>query len=165
LVVDVLELRVRAGTIAHHDHRALAAVFQLIKRAAGDERRHARLHHGLPAVGKMHRALALDDVERLVGVVAMHVVLVAGIGVIVNPRVHARRAQDHGSFLHVVRQLYGIDDFDRHKAPPLRADSLNSRSRDVNPVSRVVSHRERYYDRLLRSIDTSKGGSTQWIGG
>jgi hypothetical protein len=92
-----------------------AAVFQLIKGPSGDERRHSGLHHGLAAVGKMHRAFAFDHVKRLIGVVAMHIVLVSGVGIVMHPGVHPRRAEHHFSFLELVRQLYGFDDFDRYR--------------------------------------------------
>src|SRR3954453_2415050 len=70
-VIDDHDIVLAAGPVAHQDHVALAAVDELVERAAGDERRHAGLEHGRAAVGKLHRAFAFEAGEDLILVVAM----------------------------------------------------------------------------------------------
>src|SRR5918992_1662081 len=59
-VVDDLNLFGGSGAIAHHNHRPSPAIFQLVKRAAGDGRNHPGLQNCFATIRKMHRAFAVD---------------------------------------------------------------------------------------------------------
>jgi hypothetical protein len=61
----------------------------------------------------MHGALAVDDVKRLIGIVAMHLVFVAGF-VVMHPGVKARGVKDFLSPFLLVGEIDHVDDFDGH---------------------------------------------------
>jgi hypothetical protein len=84
LIVYVLDGFGRPGSIAHHDHWAIAAVFQAGRRSPGDGCRHSRFHYRLTAIREMHRAFTFD-IKRLVRVVIVHVIPLAGIWIVMHP--------------------------------------------------------------------------------
>ena len=61
------------------------------------------------AVGKVHRQLALDHLERLILIVAVHLVHLIGL-VVVHPRVEAAGVQHHGAPLRLMSERFGVDD-------------------------------------------------------
>ena len=93
---------------------AVAAVDELVERAAGDQRRHAGLEHGRAAVGKPHGAFALEAGEDLVLVVAVQFVMVAGIGIVVHPGMQLAGVHHHRALLLLQRDLFRIDDLNSH---------------------------------------------------
>ena len=93
-------------------------VLELIERAAGDQRRHAGLEHGRGAVRKAHGALAFEAGEDLVLVVAMHLVMVAGIGIVMHPGMHLAGVHHHRALLLTQRDLFRVDDLNSHCVPP-----------------------------------------------
>ena len=87
LVIDMLDRFRSAGAIAHQAPWIRSGILQLVERPTGDRCHHARCHDRFAAVGKMHGAFAIDDIKGLVGVVTVHVVFVAGLGVNMQPGV------------------------------------------------------------------------------
>src|SRR5262249_10215983 len=81
-VVDDHHVVLIARAVAHQDHVARSRILELVERSAGDQRGHAGLEHRRGAVRKMHRALAFETGEDLILVVAMHVIMVARIGIV-----------------------------------------------------------------------------------
>ena len=70
---------------------------------------------GFAAIGEMHGAFTVDDIECLIGVVAVHVVCVAGLGVNMHPRVKPVGVEDLLAF--AFSGLFDhIDDFNRHSS-------------------------------------------------
>ena len=128
----MLDVLGRTRAVAHEDHGAGAGVFELVEIAAVNERRHAGLHDGLAAVGKVHGALALDDVEALVRVVAVHVVPVAGLGIDVHPTVEPLGVHDDLALLVLVRLLDQIHDLYGHVVLPSKKTSFNRACRSAH---------------------------------
>ena len=62
----------------------------------------------------MHRAFALEADKGLILVVAMHLVMIAGIGIVMHPGVHFARGKNLGALLLGVGYFADIDDFNRH---------------------------------------------------
>src|SRR5690606_23375196 len=83
-----------------------------------DGRHHAWLEHSLAAVREMHGAFALDDVEGLVLVVAMHLVALARGGVVVDPGVEPLGVHDYRAALLSLCNLAGVEDLNGHVRPP-----------------------------------------------
>src|SRR5687767_5779211 len=122
-VVDDLDLFRGSRAVAHHDHRAVAGVLQRVKRAAGYERGLAGLERHFPAVRKAHRAFAVQYDESLIGVVAVHRVLLAW-RVVMHPGVKPRRVKNVLTLFFLVRHIQQIDDFDTHEKSSLCCCSL-----------------------------------------
>ena len=61
----------------------------------------------------MHRALAVNHIKGLIGVVAVHVVFVAGLGINMNPGMEFLGVEDHFS-LTFFGHLNHVHDFDWH---------------------------------------------------
>jgi len=70
----------------------------------------------------MHRAFALDHVKSLVGIMAVHVVFVAGLGVNMQPGMESLRVKNPFSLLVLVRHLDQIINFNWH-SPSAIVDS------------------------------------------
>jgi hypothetical protein len=64
----------------------------------------------------MHRALSLKHAERLICVVAMHVIFVAGFGIDMHPRVQTFSVEDAGSFSFFVGSLQQVENFYGHSS-------------------------------------------------
>src|SRR6266481_6435834 len=115
-VVDVLDRILRTGPVAHQDHRDCPCVLQLIKRSALNCGHHAGSQYGFTPVRKMHGALPLQHAERLIRVVAMHVVFVAGFGIDMYPCVQTFTVEDGFSLSFLVGNLQQVEDFYRHSS-------------------------------------------------
>jgi len=119
-VINFLEGFLRPGTVSHHDHRPGTRIFQLVEGTAGDRCCHARSQNRVAAVRKTHRALALDNIKGLVRVMAVHIVLFTR-RIIVHPRVKAGGIEDIVPPFLLVRKLYHVHDFNRHRMSSLLA--------------------------------------------
>ena len=115
LMIDDPHIVLMTGPVAHHDHRPVASVFQLIKAPTLNQRRHPGLQSRFAAVGKMHRAFALEADKGLIFVVAMHLVMIAGIGIVMHSGVHFARGKNSGALLLSVSYFANIDYLDCHR--------------------------------------------------
>src|SRR4030095_5962611 len=88
-------------------------VFKRIKGSARNQGGLTGLERYFAAIGKAHRAFTVENDESLIGVVAVHVVLLARF-VIMHPGVKARRVKDVLAPFFPVRHIHEIDDFDTH---------------------------------------------------
>ena len=76
----------------------------------------------------MHGALALDDVKGLVGVVAVHIISVAGLGIDVEPSMKPIGVENYFAFAMFARHFRHIHHFDRHNSSRrLRSHEVISR--------------------------------------
>jgi hypothetical protein len=76
----------------------------------------------------MHSALALDDVKGLVGVVAVHIISVAGLGIDVEPSMKPIGVENYFTLAMFSRHFRHIHYFDRHSSSrSLRSHEVISR--------------------------------------
>src|SRR5581483_10458563 len=105
--------------VAKKHHRPIARVVELIEGPTGDQACHAGLQHGLAAIREVHGALALDDVEGAIRVVAVHLVLLSRLQVDVKEGIEARAVHERRPpRVGLSRHLLEIDDLDGHPRPP-----------------------------------------------
>jgi len=97
---DDLNFLRQPGAITHHNHPSGTRVLQLVERPAGDERCLSRLEHRFAAIRKTRGALSVDDIKRLVGIMAVHLVFVARL-VVVHPAMKTRCVEYVFAFLFV----------------------------------------------------------------
>ena len=112
-VIDDLNFLRRSGAVAHHDHGAVAGVIECVKRSAGDQRGLARLQSDLSAIGETHRALAVQNDEGLIGIMAVHGVFLPRF-IVMHPGMEARRVKNILAALFFMRHIDEIDDFNAH---------------------------------------------------